>query len=788
MKRAQAGLLLLILLLAAALRFYGLGAQSLWNDEGTSVAVAQRDVATIAQDAAGDIHPPLYYWLLSGWVRLLGTGEAAVRSLSALLGVALVALTYALGRRLLPGHAALAAAFLSAINPFQIYYSQETRMYMLLAALSAAAVLAMIGFVRRGSWPALLALALLEVAGLYTHYSFLFMVLVLNLAFALSLWRPLPGPDGHPLRPVLLWAGFQVAVVLAYLPWLPVALRQVGAWPSPARPALLPALVVTWRWLVFGPTASAWPVAAPLLAAALAASAGAWFLGMRQADNRGLPTRWPTLLALLWLGLPVGLMFILGLYREAYLKFLLVTAPAVSLLLAAGLTIVPRRASPTPSRLLRLAQLAAALLILVGTFLSLRAYYADPAFARDDYRAIAAYVQAAGRPGDAVLLNAPGQAEVFGYYYHGDLPVYSLPESRPLDEAATDEALAELARPGSRVFAVLWATGESDPDRFVEGWLDRRTYKALDAWYGNVRLAVYAVPDQAPASAAYDLNVPLSDAQSGDRITLLGHSLGSERLSAGDIAPISLFWRADETPAQRYKVFLHLLDQAGHIVGQRDAEPGGGVGLTTLWAPGQTIADNYGLPIHPATPPGTYRLEVGMYEPQTGRRLLTPDGATQVWLEPLVVERPAAPAPVAALGMHHPVGTRFGELALLGYDTYRLGFDLQPDLPLHPGDVLDANLYWQAEEPPSGRWAVEMSLIAADGQPWVSYTTDVVDGFPTDRWQAGDVWRGQFDLAVPFEAPPDQYRLRVQPIAPDGTRWPPFLSDRLRLEPLEGTP
>ena len=134
--------LFLILLLALVLRFHRLDAQSLWNDEGTSVAVAQRDLVTIARDAAHDIHPPLYYWLLSGWVRLLGTSEAAVRSLSVLLGVALVALTYALGQLLRPQGerwAGLAATLFAAINPFQVYYSQEARMYMLLAVWSALA-------------------------------------------------------------------------------------------------------------------------------------------------------------------------------------------------------------------------------------------------------------------------------------------------------------------------------------------------------------------------------------------------------------------------------------------------------------------------------------------------------------------------------------------------------------------------------------------------------------------------------------------------------------------------
>jgi 4-amino-4-deoxy-L-arabinose transferase-like glycosyltransferase len=799
-----AGFLILILLLAFGLRFYRLGAQSLWNDEGTSVVLAQRDLVSITRDAARDIHPPLYYWLLGGWVRLAGTGEAAVRSLSALLGVALVALTYALGRLLAGRWAGLAAALLAAVNPFQVYYAQEARMYMLLAVLAAGAMLSLVLLVDRSKRyksliPAFAALVLLEAAGLYTHYSFVFVVVTLNLAYLLWLaltWRA-AAPGSTPVRRLIYWVLSQVAVVVLYLPWLPTAIRQVTAWPSPAGTiSFLPALATTWRWLVFGPTIETCDLIVPLLVAALLAVAGLLSLAMGWVGTPNLRTRWSAALLALWLGLPLISMFALGLYREAYLKFLLVALPAVSLLLACGL-LAPMpaasrgtgQATHNPPHLprftlyiLRCVQLVAALSILVPSILALNNYYSDPAYARDDYRGIAEYIHAAGRPGDAILLNAPGQQEVFGYYYRGDLPVYPLPESRPLDPGATEAALIQLARPGGRVFAVLWATDESDPQRFVEGWLDDRAYKALDSWHGNVRLVVYAIPEQTPATPEHLLDVRLQNPETGDAITLLGYSLLNDRLAAGDIAQFTLFWQADRTPVRRYKVFLHVLDEGNHIVGQRDAEPGGGARLTDLWMPGEVLVDNYGVPIHPATPPGKYRVEVGMYDPETGQRLLAPGDQGQIWLEPLTVERPSSPAPVAALGMHHVAGAEFGELALLGYDAYKLGFAHQPDAPLRPGDVLHVNLYWQAQTDPSGDWQVTIGLIDPDGHDRGSIVAEPVGAYPTSRWQTGDVWRGQFNLALPADAPPGRYRLRVGPIAPDGAPSDPFLSEPLQVE------
>ena len=788
--------LALILLLAFGLRFYRLDAQSLWNDEGTSVAVAGGDLVAIARDAARDIHPPLYYWLLSGWVRLFGTSETAVRALSALLGVALVALTYALGQRLIGQRAALVAALVAAIHPFQVTYAQEARMYMLLAVLTAGAVLALVQIVQ-GARPALAAwaaLVLLEVAGLYTHYSFAFVVLILNLAY--GLWLVLARHRTGARHRILIWLLSQAAVGVLYLPWLPTAIRQVTTWPNPAGgAAFLPALTTTWRWLVFGPTIENGQVIVPLLVAALVVAGG---LAAMLAGWMGAPAphrQWTAGLLALWLGLPVLLMFALGLYREAYLKFLLVATPAVTLLLACGL-LAPlppkwrntRHIPRTTHYVLRFAQLVAALLILVPIILALRNYYADPAYGRDDYRGIAAYVDAVGQPGDAIVLNAPGQQEVFGYYYQGDLPVYPLPDSRPLDPARTESALAELARPGGRVFAVLWATDESDPDRFVEGWLDAHAYKALDSWVGNVRLVVYAVPVGTPPAPEQRLDVRLLNAENGDEIMLLGYSLLNDQLAAGDIAQITLFWQAERTPTRRYKVFLHVLDAGNHIVGQRDAEPGGGARLTTLWSPSEVVADNYGLPIHPATPPGEYRVEVGMYDPETGQRLTTPEGEGQVWLAPLAVERSLTPVPIVVLGMQHAAGAQFGELRLLGYDAYKLGFAHQPDLPLRPGEVLHTSLTWRAETQPGGDWQVAIDLVDSEGREWAGLVAEPVEGYPTSLWQAGDVWRGQFNLALPGEAPSGKYRLRVRLLAPDGAPGgggvpsEPFLSKPLTVE------
>jgi uncharacterized membrane protein len=88
-----------------------------------------------------ETNPPLYFLVGWVWAHVFGTSEVALRSLSALAGVAVIVLAYLCGRELVSRPAGLAAAALAALSPFMIWYSQEAREYMLLAALCGASLL-----------------------------------------------------------------------------------------------------------------------------------------------------------------------------------------------------------------------------------------------------------------------------------------------------------------------------------------------------------------------------------------------------------------------------------------------------------------------------------------------------------------------------------------------------------------------------------------------------------------------------------------------------------------------
>jgi uncharacterized membrane protein len=161
-------LIVAITVLAAVLRFVAISSQSYWMDESQAVHELHLGFGAMLHAwSRYEWNPPLYLVIAWPWAKVFGTGEAGLRPLSALLGVAAVPLIYLCGRELISRRAGLVAALFAAVNPFMIWYSQEAREYMLLVALCAASLLMFIRAWQRPStrtiawWGVLSALALL---------------------------------------------------------------------------------------------------------------------------------------------------------------------------------------------------------------------------------------------------------------------------------------------------------------------------------------------------------------------------------------------------------------------------------------------------------------------------------------------------------------------------------------------------------------------------------------------------------------------------------------------------
>lgn len=319
--------------------------------------------------------------------------------------------------------------------------------------------------------------------------------------------------------------------------------------------------------------------------------------------------------------------------------------------------------------------------------------------------------------------------------------------------------------------------------RVIQNWMDSRGYKTLDQWRGNVRLAVYIMPERRqPDEAVDNLDVRL-----GTDIFLLGYRGWKLTPAAGEVTQLQLIWRADQKPTQRNKVFLQLLDERDQVIAQRDAEPAGEGHPTSSWLSGEVILDNHGLLIPPGTPPGTYRRIVGMYNPETLERLKLPDGSDFISLPPITVLRTKTPPPLAALNMEFNQPFDFGGITLLGHDRYRRGFGHAPETPIYPGDLLHVTFYWQANVMPRASWWFNLTLNDSSGHTVASMQAPLVsETYDTTLWQENEIVRGEHDLTIPAELPPDTYRLSLimQPDSktPAGTA---YLGTVKILEPKE---
>jgi hypothetical protein len=405
-----------------------------------------------------------------------------------------------------------------------------------------------------------------------------------------------------------------VLTILLYLPWIPTALHQLTTWPSTGQP--IPAgeaLQTIISWFAIGITFDAinpnpdFPIL--ILVLLNVVSIFIAFFGMfrwlvmygRKGIARiGLP--------LLWVIVPVGLFLILGLFRPANLKLLLPSQIGFALCMGfaiAGWWIVPR--SGWLRRINRLFTIMPVITFAAYIAILIPPLYTDPAYQRPNYREMVRQIMLDPRPGDAIILDAPNQEEVFRYYYKGDAPVYALPPGLGGNDTETAAMTQNIIDHHARIFVLFWGEAERDREHIVEHLLDTKTFQAgIDQWFGDVRFVQYVTPAEMP-------DLTPSGARFGDSITLQGYALSTATLKPGDVLQVRLDWQTDAPLDTTYKVFVQLLNSDGGLAAQQDSEPNSGSAPTTTWTPGQTVIDRHGLAIPRDLPPGTYKLIIGLY-------------------------------------------------------------------------------------------------------------------------------------------------------------------------------
>jgi hypothetical protein len=142
------------------------------------------------------------------------------------------------------------------------------------------------------------------------------------------------------------------------------------------------------------------------------------------------------------------------------------------------------------------------------------------------------------------------------------------------------------------------------------------------SWRDVLNALLYPTP--APKRLAQTVNVR---ADNGSE--LVRYDLANTALARDDEVQLTLHWRALAPSSANYTVFVHLLDAAGQLRAQKDAQPLNGVRPTSAWQPGEWLEDQYSFLVPADAPTGAYTLAVGLYDGVTGKRLPLRDATGQ---------------------------------------------------------------------------------------------------------------------------------------------------------------
>lgn len=788
-------LLLAGILAGFALRLHQLGAESLWYDETVSVYLARQSIPQMIAHTAGDIHPPGYYLLLHLWSALTSPSLAHGMEFlftwpSLFAGMLILVLLFALGRRLFGTATGIVAVWLAAFNPFQLWYSQEVRMYTVGAVLALLCLWAAVRFLdrRRPSlWLAIYAIS--AAAGLYTLYYFAFWLIAINVVVLASLLhKPRRG-----MTRLSAWLAAQLGALLLFSPWLPIVSHQMFEPPVPP-----------WRapWNSFTD-----------FGASLAETASAFVAGQSPPGQINWPwallvtvtvilfaVHWPNArkkrqgssdwLVLAMVLLPIAQLYLLTVLATPiyHIRYVFLYAP-LFLLIPAALIVTAWQQHR------RWSTIIAGLWLAVNA-MAMRDFWSNPLYRADDHRTAVAALAKNWRPDDAILVNAGWAYTVLTTYWPTELvgvesflPA-SLGQVHAIDDYAqnrsasaattnnagvarsgsvdgspslgwgnpqsdffairadaTQDALRQIANASQRLWQYRLYDTVSDPSGVIRQWLaDNTTLLSETPIPGRDFGLVQLFATHAPPPG---MTAPASSICFGEILCLRDYAQ-IDAVEAGSTLYHAQLWTA-RSAAPDLSASLRLYDGAGHLAAQADAPF---LPPTHTWSPGAPVQQTLALPIGVSTKPGDYSLELIVYRQDSGAALSLPNVASSVDGQRLHLgdvrilpssQIPDLPAPMATFDYIDMIQAQVN----------------QPTV--QPGDRLRTTLYWRPRQSSyRDTYQVVLTLTAENGEKANDWTFTLGgDEYPSGDWPALLPVRDFYDLPLPETLAPGRYTVEA---------------------------
>lgn len=749
-------LLVGVLWLAFGLRLFHLAGQSLWWDEGISLHLATSSLAEITANRVVNIHPPLYFWGLKGWVALLGVSAFSGRLLSVFASLWQLPLVYALARRWAGnGRTAWVALLLMALSPLSLIYGQETRVYAILPLIYLA-LLFLTGQIvsRQTSTP--LSPRLLAVlggviwVGLHLHYIAIFAVLYVNGWAIVALgWQ-------HRWSDLRRWLMTQLITGAASLPWAVAVIGNWGQVQAEAGAGTYLAQPVPWQFLVAQvwafhltglPGALGW--AGFNLVAGGTAVLLACLLIIRLLTRQ---TRRETAVLLAHWLIPLTLAILVWSLRSfSHPRYISMYATGL-IPLAAGL-IAPsaERIAPTQSAASRAGRwsgqiggwlVALALLWLSGW--ALRVYFFHPTLAKkDDVRGVAQTLAATATAADLILV--PDSDWSLPFEYEGSALV-AMPQVA--DPPAMWANLATWTETRRRVFTMTYPRNPGpDWPQAIPFALETAGNLVQETAFDGLVLREYWLEQPVRAPVWQETEAGFAG------LSLTGSWLPAT-VTAHNGVTVALRWQVAAPLPERLAAQVWLWDVDGRSLAETQVTLVDSLGRPTeQWAGGTAVTTYAFLPLSTGTPPLSYTVALDVVA-------LTPAGAQSVdvaaagirpeqrWplgtVQLLPATTPAVYAPDTGLSLWSQSVTVAPGLQLLAAEPERD--------TLAPGEVLFVWLQWQATEAGLPDYRPEV-VVGQNGRDLAVNGLAPAGGrYPTPAWSAGEVVVERRQLDIPATA------------------------------------
>jgi mannosyltransferase len=495
-----------LIFIAFLVRVNGLGFQSLWRDEVDAICFAQAPLLTALPQTALSFTPtcppnipdllssftqpgfngPLYFLMLRGWISLLGHSEFALRYFSLLCGVISVALLITLGTRLFNRAVGVIAGALLALSAYQVWYSQEAKMYTLITLLALAAIYFLRRGVEDGKLRFWIGVVVCTTVAMAAHILAALLIPVEVVLFLLWWSRS---------RKHRLAGG--IALLCVTVPYLPLAIDRLKWVFQPADTGfarytfgeMLSTLGGAYTRGIFN------QLDEPIVLIATATAAVIALFGLLSIDSPDRPASRPdrlfTRLSLIaWAFVPAIIIALISINRPLFTdRYLIWVQPAFYLAVALGVCALGKWWKP-------LAVVALSALLIVNA-IGIATQVTTPF--KSDFRSAAQAIGPEIKPADLVVFQIPYVQYDFDYYFRRPYQALGGPYTNfpgTLDgyqdsEATVFNQVQSMFTDRSTVWLVSSEAAMWDARNLLQRWLEANGSVTFHAEYPQVQVTRY---------------------------------------------------------------------------------------------------------------------------------------------------------------------------------------------------------------------------------------------------------------------------------------------------------